>query len=114
MNDISQVISLLKRHTKIIGNQFIISDYQHQSIWSSGVLEEVSYLLLIAYVNLMQSDGMDTHKRVLIDKVVDEWAGIITGILNHQNTPQNKMMIKQRLNEKSIKYTPIIDQMLGE
>ncbi|WP_167539604.1 hypothetical protein [Moraxella caprae] len=57
---------------------------------------------------------MDTHKRVLIDKVVDEWAGIITGILNHQNTPQNKMMIKQRLNEKSIKYTPIIDQMLGE
>lgn len=114
MNDISQVISLLKRHTKIIGNQFIISGYQHQSIWSSGVLEEVSYLLLIAYVNLMQSDGMDTHKRVLIDKVVDEWAGIITGILNHQNTPQSKMMIKQRLNEKSIKYTPIIDQMLGE
>ena len=114
MNDISQVISLLKRHTKIIGNQFIISGYQHQSIWSSGVLEEVSYLLLIAYVNLMQSDGIDTHKRVLIDKVVDEWAGIITGILNHQNTPQNKMMIKQRLNEKSIKYTPIIDQMLGK
>lgn len=114
MNHPSQAISLLKRHTKIIGNQFIISDYQNKSIWSSGVLEEVSYLLLIAYVNLMQSDGMDTHKRVLIDKVVDEWTGVIIGILNHQNTPQNKMMIKQRLNKKSAKYTPVIDQMLGE
>ncbi len=114
MQNIKDSIIILATHTKLIGNQFVISAYQNKPLWSKAVLEEASYMLLITYVNLIQSHGINDKKKILIDKMVDEWTGVMTGFLNTANTPQSRMIIKQRLNEKSIKYTPVIEQMLGE
>lgn len=74
----------------------------------------MSYLLLVSYVNLMQSNGVDSHKKSMIDRVVDEWTGVMTGFLNAKNTPQSRMTIKRRFNEKSVKYTSVIENMLGD
>lgn len=114
MKKISPETKILAAHAKLISNQFVLSAYQNKLIWSKAVLEEVSYILLIAYVNLIQSQDMDNQKKTLIDGVVDEWTGVMTGFLNVKNTPQTRMTIKQRLNNKSAKYTTIIDQILGE
>lgn len=114
MSGTSPAVLLLVKHTKLMSNQFVISNYQNKAIWSKAIIEEISYLLLIVYVNLMQSDGANNHKKTLIDRAVDEWAGVMTGFLNTKNTPQARMTIKQRLEKKSIKYTPVIDQILGE
>lgn len=61
MNKTSQATMLLAKHTKLIGNQFIISDYQNKPIWSKAVLEEISYILLIAYVNLIKINNSNDH-----------------------------------------------------
>ena len=114
MNKNSYAVILLAKHTKLISNQFYLSNYQTQRIWSQAVLEEVSYVLLITYVNLTLSNDVDNAKKQHIDTVVDQWSGVMTGFFNTDNTPQTRMAVKKKLNEKSQKYTAIIDNILGE
>lgn len=114
MNKTSQATMLLAKHTKLIGNQFIISDYQNKPIWSKAVLEEISYILLIAYVNLIKINNSNDHQTSFIDAVIDNWSEVIIGFLGTPNTPQTKMAIKKKFDEKYVKYIPIISQILGE
>lgn len=109
----TQALSLLKHHVEIIVNQFALPNSQDNKFWRQAVAEELSFLLLIAYVDLTQSKGMDSYTKNKLDKLVDDWSGVITQFFYAKKNADARMIIKQKLNQKTQGYSPIIDNVLG-
>lgn len=109
----TQAFSLLKHYVEIVVNQFILPNSQDNEFWRQAVAEELSFLLLIAYVDLTQSKGMDSYAKNQLDKLIDDWSGVITQFFYAKNNADTRMIIKQKLNQKTQGYSPIIDSILG-
>lgn len=112
MDKTSNAVELIAKHTDKIANQFPVSIYQNKPLWLRAVVEELFYLLFNVYIGFLTSAQNSTKDN--FDKIKNYWALAMIDILQMENTYQSRIIVIQKAKEKSIKYIPIIGNILNQ
>ncbi|STZ10545.1 Uncharacterised protein [Moraxella caviae] len=110
----SSSIALLAANTKLARDEFPLSANQHAALWREAVAGELSFLLLIIYIQMMRVDGMNDKKQQLVSDTIEQWSGAMASLLGLESTEASRTLVKQQLAKKAASYMPMIAQILHD